>query len=149
MTKCAVFTISNLKSVKNYKCPRVVLSWKLVYSVISKLILYFPYFFRIQCTILSTVFFHSALSMFPFLIYWLHLKAGAAQSSYWSLLCKRSTIGQLNLFVVEWFFDKVGDLGTVTLRKMRSIIHFQRISLGFAIFQYFCHFPERISVNRF
>ena len=92
------FTISNLKSTRTYKWRQVVLSRKPVYSGISKLILYFPYSFHILCTILSTVYFHTVLSLlFTFLFYWSHLKVGTVPSSNSSFFCKTSTIGQLNV----------------------------------------------------
>ena len=47
--------------------------------------------------ILSIVNFHTVLAMFPFLFYWLHLKAGIVHSSDSSLFRKRSIIGQLNV----------------------------------------------------
>ena len=90
------FTISDLKSARTCKSLWVVLSRKPVYSGISKLILQCPYSFHILCTILSTVYLHTVLSIFPFLFYKSHLKAGAVQLSISFSLCIRSTIDQLN-----------------------------------------------------
>ena len=90
------FTISNFKSASTYKWRRVVLSRKPDYSGISKLILLFPYSFHILCIILSSVYFHTILSIFLFLFYWSHLKVSAAPSSDSPLFRKRSILGQLN-----------------------------------------------------
>ena len=90
-------TISNIKSARTYKWRRVVLSGKPLYSGISKLILQFPYSFHIPYTILSTVYFHTVLSIFSFLFYWSHLKVGAFPTSNSSLFRKSFTIGQLNV----------------------------------------------------
>ena len=49
------------------------------------------------CTILSIVNFHTVLFMFPFLFYWLHLKAGDVHLRDSSLFSKRSIMGQLNV----------------------------------------------------
>ena len=92
-------TISNNKSARTYKWRRVVLSRKPLYSGISKHIFQFPYSFHISYAMLSTVYFHTVLSIFSFLFYWLHLKIVAFPSSNSSLFRKSSTIGQLNVQV--------------------------------------------------
>ena len=92
-------TISNNKSARTYKWRRVVLSCKPLYSGISKHIFQFPYSFHISYAMLSTVYFHTVLSIFSFLFYWLHLKIVAFPSSNSSLFRKISTIGQLNVQV--------------------------------------------------
>ena len=92
-------TISNNKSARTYKWRRVVLSRKPLYSGISKHIFQFPYAFHIPYAMLSTVYFHTVLSIFSFLFYWLHLKIVAFPSSNSSLFRKSSTIGQLNVQV--------------------------------------------------
>ena len=63
------FTIWNVKITVTCECGRVVPCRKLVYFLISKLILYFPYCFHLPCTVLFTLYFHTVLSMFHFLYY--------------------------------------------------------------------------------
>ena len=92
-------TISNNKSARTSKWRRVVLSRKPLYSGISKHIFQFPYSFHTPYAMLSTVYFHTVLSIFSFLFYWLHLKIVAFPSSNSSLFRKSSTIGQLNVQV--------------------------------------------------
>ena len=43
------------------------------------------------------MYFHTVLSMFPFLFWFWHFKAGAVHSSYSSLFRKKSIISQLNV----------------------------------------------------
>ena len=49
------------------------------------------------CTMLSTVYFHTVLPMFPFLFYWLHFKAGTVHLSDLSLFRKILIIDQLKV----------------------------------------------------
>ena len=128
------FPISNLKRLRTNKSRRVVLSRIPVYSGIRKLILWFPYSFHIRCTILSTVYFYTLLSMFPFLFNWSLLKAGAVQSSDLSLFCTRSTIGQLNeQDAIEQYAIDEYEEQYISCNKI-YILHFQIDNLLYEIF---------------
>ena len=50
-----------------YTCGRVVLSRTFVYFLNSKLILLFSYSCQVPCIILSSVYFYTVHSIFPFL----------------------------------------------------------------------------------
>ena len=152
------FTISNLKRAKTCKSRRVFVSSKTVCSGISKFLLQFQCFFRILCNIRCTFHF-----------YWSHLKADTVHSSNSSLFRKRSIIGQLNVpagtaenqehytmsktiyigfqnsySFLEVFFDKQLFLKNRQINWKilikHSYKHFQRILLGFVIFQNFLTF---------
>ena len=65
----AVFYVINIKNAVTCECGREVPSRKSVYFGVSKLILYFPYFFHVRCTVLFTMYFHTVLPMFYLLCY--------------------------------------------------------------------------------
>ena len=63
----SIFTIWNVQSAVTCESGRVP-SCKSVYFGISKLILCFPYCFHVPCTVLFTVYFHTAISIFSFFV---------------------------------------------------------------------------------
>ena len=91
------FAIWNFKDTRTHKCGWVVLFRTSVYFTISKITLQFSYSFHVPWTILSNVFFHTSLFLFPFLFNQSQLKTDAVHQMIHPCSLKKSTIGQLNV----------------------------------------------------
>ena len=64
--------------------------------------IHYPYTFHMLCIILSIVNFHTVLSMFLFLFYWLHLKADAIHLSDSSCFVKGRSVERTSCNSWKW-----------------------------------------------
>ena len=109
------FTIWIVQSVVTCESGRTP-SCKSLYFGISKRILYFPYYFHVPCTVLFTVYFHTAISMFRFFCYWSHSNANTVNQTIQKLqrLKRKSNIPWVTCYTLNY---KI-----VALLSLRSIL---------------------------
>ena len=78
---------------------------------------------------LSSVYFHTVLSRFPFPFYSLHVKAGAVHSSDSSLFRIRWTIGQSNVQAATAKNEGKYTLSNIIYIDFQNSSHFLKFSL--------------------
>ena len=93
----AIWIVQSVVTCKSGRAP----SCKSVCFGISKLVLYFPYYFHVPCTVLFTVYFRTVISMLRFLCYWSHSKVNAVNQTIQLFLTKDlPSISQSNVQAV-------------------------------------------------